>query len=225
MSGTSSAPVLEARELGFTYSVKLAPVISGFTHAFMPGTLTTLTGESGCGKSTLLYVLAGMLKPSSGEVRAQGGPFSALSDAQRSSIRAARVGFVFQDAMLDPARTVIDNVCESAVFTGMNRKTAKKRGLELLERFGVANRHDHRPGEISGGQAQRVALCRALLTGPTLIFADEPTGNLDPASAQVVWEALRGQARDGCCVVVATHSPQLAEDGDERIQLAVQGAR
>src|SRR5699024_7300881 len=120
----------------------------------------------------------------------------------------------------DASRSVLDNVCEAAVFAGMARKSARRSGTELLSEFGVQHRIDHRPGEISGGQAQRVALCRALITNPMVIFADEPTGNLDDASAEVVWQALLARARNGACVVIATHDRELAGRAHAHVELA-----
>ena len=211
---------LTAHDLVFTYRRGAPPVVDGLTHTFAPGALTAVTGPSGSGKSTLLYVLALMLRPTSGEVRWHGADASALPDAARARLRAGHAGFVFQDAVLDPARTILDNVREAALFAGMPDDEARARALELCERFGVGHRVDHRPGEISGGQAQRVALCRALLTGPRVVFGDEPTGNLDGASARVVWDALRDHARAGATVVVATHDERLAAEADARLVLA-----
>lgn len=181
--------------------------------AFPRGDVTVITGPSGCGKSTLLYLLGLMLTPTAGRIRWDGSEVSALSDAERSRLRAEQVGFVFQDALLDPSRTILDNVTEGGLYAGMRREASRERALRLLERFGVEQRADHRPGEISGGQAQRVALCRALLKDPRLILADEPSGNLDEASADVVWGALFAAATAGATVVVATHDRHLRRQG------------
>jgi lipoprotein-releasing system ATP-binding protein len=144
---------------------------------------------------------------------------AALTDAGRSAWRASTTGFVFQDAMLDPARTVLDNACEPAVFAGIPRGEARRRARHLLERFGLGDRAGHLPGEVSGGQAQRVGLCRALLTEPELVLGDEPTGNLDRTSADVVWQALTDLADRGATVVVATHDEALAQRADRRVVL------
>lgn len=208
-----------ARDLVFAYRRGAPPVLDGTTLELEPGTLTTLTGSSGSGKSTLLYVLALMLRPTSGVVTWDGRAVESLPDGERSRLRATHAGFVFQDAMLDPSRSVLDNVCESAIFAGVPRAEAAAHARVLLDRFGVAHRADYRPGEISGGQAQRVALCRALLTTPDVLLGDEPTGNLDDASAQVVWDALREHAATGATVVVATHDERLAALGDRRVRL------
>jgi len=208
---------LEARDLGFAYRRGGERVLDAVNMTVEPGAVTVLTGASGAGKSTLLYVLALLLRATSGVVAWDGRPVESLADAGRAQLRAARSGFVFQDAMLDPSRTVADNVLEGALFCGLDPAVATRRAHGLLDMFGVAHRADHRPGEISGGQAQRVALCRALVTDPDVVFADEPTGNLDSESAAVVWDALRGQADRGGTVIVATHQEDLAAMADQHI--------
>lgn len=217
----SSGTAVGTRDLTFAYHAGAAPVIDGLSVELPVGAVTTLTGPSGSGKSTLLYLLALMIRPTAGQVVWDQVATSGLSDAQRSRLRATEVGFVFQDALLDPARSVLANVCDSALFAGMPRAVAVSRARELTARFGVEHREDHRPGEISGGQAQRVALCRALLTDPRVIFADEPTGNLDDASAEIVWQALVAHAASGATVVVSTHDRALAARSDREVRLAI----
>lgn len=194
-------------------------VLTDMTHEFPAGRLTVLTGPSGRGKSTLLYLLGLMLTPTAGRVLWDGNDVSSLSDGERSRWRAERAGFVFQDAVLDPSRTVLDNVTESGLYQGMPAAERRYRAEASLARFGVAAQFDHRPGEISGGQAQRVALCRALLTGPRVLLADEPSGNLDHDTADVVWSALRESAADGATVIVATHDRQRAATADDHLTL------
>ena len=215
----SAGTAVGTRGLTFGYSRTGAPVIQDLSIDLPTGAVTTLTGASGTGKSTLLYLLALMVRPTAGAVVWDGVPASALSDGQRARLRATDVGFVFQDALLDPSRSVLANVCDSALFAGMPRRAAAARARELMGRFGVEHREDHRPGEISGGQAQRVAVCRALLTDPRVIFADEPTGNLDEESAEVVWQALVGHAATGATVVVSTHDRALAARSDHEVRL------
>lgn len=205
--------------LSFAYRRGGERVIDGLTHRFSAGAVSAVTGPSGCGKSTLLYLLALMLTPQQGAVTYDDRSVSLLADGQRSRLRAATVGFVFQDAVLDPSRTAATNVFEGGLYAGIPSAVLRRRSEGLLERFGVRHRAAHRPGEVSGGQAQRVALCRALVKGPPLVLGDEPTGNLDRDSAAVVWEALKAAAGQGATVVVATHDLDLAARADERLEL------
>lgn len=211
--------MLSTRDLTFTYPHRSERIIDHLTTSFAPGAVTAVTGASGAGKSTLLYVLALMLRATQGQILWHDRPVGDLPDAERARLRAAEVGFVFQDAMLDPSRTILDNVCEAALFAGMPRRVARARTHELLAQFGIEHRATHRPGQISGGQAQRVALCRALVTSPSVVFGDEPTGNLDTASARVVWDALSAYARQGATVIVATHDEHLTDAADAVLSL------
>ncbi|MCI0544124.1 MAG: ATP-binding cassette domain-containing protein [Actinobacteria bacterium] len=211
--------MLAVDSLSFGYR-REEPIFTGTSLRFEPGAVTVVTGRSGCGKSTLLYLLGLLLSPWQGRVVLGGVEVSGLSDWDRSRLRAARIGFVFQDAVLDPSRSVIDNVSEAGLYSGMTRREARRVGLGLLEGFEVALRADHRPGEVSGGQAQRVALCRALVNRPEVILADEPTGNLDRQSADVVLVALADAAHsDGATVVVASHDPEVAARADRVVSL------
>ncbi len=196
------------------------PVIEGLTASFAAGSMCALTGPSGTGKSTLLYLLAGMLTPWSGAVRFNGVELGSLSDPERSALRARQAGFVFQDFALDPRRTILDAVLEPCLYAGVPRETRIDRALALLDRLGVRDQSGSRPGEISGGQAQRVALCRALLLEPTAIFADEPTGNLDHESTQVVLGALAQAADSGCVVLIATHHDTVMAKCHDRLVLS-----
>lgn len=202
----SSAPRLAARDLSFGYR-RDELLFEGWDLDVHAGEVLAVTGPSGRGKSTLLYLLGLMVAPVAGQVVLDGSSVAGRGDAERARLRAQAFGFVFQDAALDPTRTVMDNVLESCLYRRQPRRAARARAEELMERLGVAVRADHRPGEISGGQAQRVALCRALLHHPAVVLADEPTGNLDPASAGVVTAALHTAAEQGAAVVVVTHDP------------------
>lgn len=181
--------------------------------------MVAITGQSGRGKSTLLHLLGLMLRPSSGTVILNGLACAELSDARRAEQRSSSYGFVFQDAALDLSRTVLDNVLEPAIYAGAQRQTMMPRALRLLKRFGVNVAARRRPGQVSGGQAQRIALCRSLLMNPSVLLADEPTGNLDGYSASIVVEGLREHAQTGALVLVATHDPRLVELCDRQIQL------
>ena len=211
--------MISAQELTFRYRADQEPVLQRFTHTFVPG-VTVVGGPSGCGKSTLLYLLGLMLTPHTGRVVLDGIDASSLPDMARSRLRASHVGFVFQDAVLDPSRTVLDNVTEGGLYAGIAAAECRSRARELMQEFGITARETHRPGEVSGGQAQRVALCRALLKRPRLILADEPTGNLDVESAEVVWSALYAAAASGATVVVATHDPRRLEAASHQVTLS-----
>lgn len=206
-------------ELSFGYR-RSDPIIEGLSYRFHVGTTTAVTGQSGRGKSTLLYLVGLLLTPWSGTIRVAGVKTAQIDDRARSRIRAEHMGFVFQDAALDASRTVIDNVIESSVYTRLSRKAAQARARDLMDRFGVGLQADHRPGEVSGGQAQRVALCRALLGEPDLVLADEPTGNLDSGTSGVVMGALTEYAHDlHRTVIVATHDPSIIAACDQVLKL------
>ncbi|MFV0307949.1 MAG: ABC transporter ATP-binding protein [Desertimonas sp.] len=181
--------------------------------------MSAVTGPSGSGKSTMLFVMGLMVPVGAGTIALDGVAIG-RSDRERARLRAATFGFVFQDALLDASRTVIDNVVEPAIYAGRGRAAARRRARDLLDAFGVAGRADSRPGEISGGQAQRIALARALINQPSVILADEPTGSLDPGNALVVTNALRDAATGGAVVVVVTHTESVADRCDRVLPLA-----
>ncbi|WP_248122229.1 ABC transporter ATP-binding protein [Micrococcus lacusdianchii] len=210
---------LSVADLRFAYTRGAEELFDGLTHRFTPGAVTALTGPSGRGKSTLLYVLGLMLTPSAGVVRLGDVDASALPDRRRARLRATSVGFVFQDAELDPSRPILDSVVEPGLYAGLPRRELEGRARILLERFGLGHRAEHRPGQVSGGQAQRVAVCRALVNTPAVVLADEPTGNLDPDNASLVLDALAEAAGEGRTVVVATHDPAVVARADEVVRL------
>lgn len=210
--------MLTAQGVSFGYDTT-APIFRDWSESFSPGEVVGITGPSGRGKSTLLYLLGLMLKPSAGQILIDGRAVAALSDRERAKLRAELFGFVFQDAALDPSRTVLDNVVEGALYRREPVSLARSKAFALLEQFGVELRSDAKPGQVSGGQAQRIALCRALLSEPRILLADEPTGNLDPTSSDVVVAALREHAAKGCAVIVVTHDPAMVERCDRRVQL------
>jgi len=213
-----ASPMIAADALTFGYR-RGQPVINGWSAEIRAGEMVAVTGASGSGKSTLLYVLGTLVRPWSGTLAVGGLTVESLGDGRRSDVRAAAVGFVFQDALLDPRRSVLDNVVEGAIYRGADRRAASERARELLDRFGVDVEPGRRATDLSGGQAQRVALCRALLNEPPIVLADEPTGNLDRANANVIEEALREHARDGGVIVIATHDEGLAGRCDRTFPL------
>lgn len=210
---------LAVQSLTFAYR-RGDPIVQRWSARFPSGTVTAITGPSGSGKSTLLYLLGLMLRPQAGHVLLDGMAVDALPDSDRSALRAHLFGFVFQDAALDTTRTVLDNIVETALYRRQPRREAVVRAHELMDRFGVALQATHKPGQISGGQAQRIALCRALLARPPLVLADEPTGNLDPRSSETVLTALREHASAGACIVIATHDPSVVAACDRQIEIA-----
>jgi ABC-type lipoprotein export system ATPase subunit len=211
--------VLVAQHLTFAYR-GTEEILRDLSHSFPDGSTTAISGASGCGKSTLLFLLGLLATPTAGTVSLDGEVISGRSDPVAAHLRSTKVGFVFQDAMLDASRTVLDNVTEPAVYAGVTRSAARKAAFELLERFSVEHRADHRPGEISGGQAQRIALCRAFVNQPRIVLADEPTGNLDSMSATVVLDALTEAAHAGSIVVIVTHDDSIVERCDRSIRLS-----
>lgn len=210
--------MLATVDLTFGYHLD-EPVLEHLTWKFPPGHVTAVIGASGRGKSTLLYVLGLLVTPQAGSVILDGEDLSTWPDRRRAELRARTIGFVFQDAALDTTRTVLDNILEGSFYAAMDRQETTRRAFELMERFDVGLRADHKPGEISGGQAARVALCRAFITDPRIILADEPTGNLDQRSAAVVLDALTDAAEGGAIVVIASHDPEVTERTDAVLDL------
>lgn len=206
-------------DLSFGYK-RDEPIIADLNWTFPAGRVSGITGPSGRGKSTLLYLIGLLLSPWSGVIALDGSKLSSWGDLDKSRFRASRVGFVFQDAALDPTRTVLDNIIESSTYNDLPRSEAIGRAQRLMDRFDVGLRAGHKPGEVSGGQAQRIALCRALVSEPDIVLADEPTGNLDVDTAQMVISALVDLAHEeDRVVIIATHDPTIAEVCDQVLAL------
>jgi putative ABC transport system ATP-binding protein len=179
-----------------------------------------VTGASGSGKSTLLHCLAGIVRPDAGSVTYDGRRLEDLPEKRLSELRRTEFGVVFQFGQLIPELTVLDNVALPLLLAGTDRAGARDRAGQWLERFGVRGQQDLRPGELSGGQAQRAALARALVTGPRVVFADEPTGALDSLASEQVMTALVHTAREsGTAVLLITHDAQVAAYADREVQL------
>lgn len=211
--------MLGIQDLSFRYRKSTEELFDGLTHQFASGQVTALTGRSGRGKSTLLYILGLLLLPSQGQVIIDGNASETLDDGSKSRIRAAQIGFVFQDSALDPSRTILSSVIEPALYDRRSAASVTARAMELLDSLGVGHRANHKPHQISGGQAQRVAVCRALICNPGIILADEPTGNLDQESAEIVLDALKRASREGRTVVIATHDPFVMGKADQVLEL------
>ncbi|MGW5215677.1 ABC transporter ATP-binding protein [Streptomyces sp. NPDC004051] len=211
-------PLLAARGLvkahGRTHALRGASV------ELHTGEILAVTGASGSGKSTLLHCLAGIVRPDAGSVTYAGQRLEELPEKRLSELRRTDFGVVFQFGQLVPELTALDNVALPLMLAGTDRAEARERAGEWLERFGVRGQEDLRPGEMSGGQAQRAALARALVTGPKVVFADEPTGALDSLAGEQVMTALAHTAREaGTAVLLITHDAQVAAYADREVQL------
>ena len=217
-----SDPVLSIRGLTRTYQSgdKTLTVLNGVDLDVKPGEIVGLIGPSGSGKSSLLHA-AGLLEhPDAGQIIVQGRDCSDLSDRQRTRVRLATVGFVYQAHHLLAEFTALDNVALPQMIAGKSRKVARARAQELLASLGLADRVDHQPAQMSGGEQQRVAIARALANSPRLLLADEPTGNLDPHTSSSVFENLYELARSqGVAALVATHNLELARHMDRVVAL------
>jgi putative ABC transport system ATP-binding protein len=184
------------------------------------GEVVAVMGPSGSGKSTLLHVLAGLLTPEGGEVWLDGKRVDQLSQRARSALRLTRMGFVFQFGDLIPELTLVENVELPLRLTGTDRRAARQLATGMLDRLEVAAVANRRVNEVSGGQAQRAAVARALVSDPVVVFADEPTGSLDTTAGELVLEALLGTARgQGTAVVLVTHEPRVASYADREVIL------
>ena len=205
--------MLRASGLAKTYrapSGSPVPVLTGADLTVKGGEFVVVTGPSGSGKSTLLNVLGLLEDVDRGEVWYEEERVSALGRNAKSRARGRSVGFVFQSFLLLPSLTALDNVLLAARYAGRGGAAARRRALELLDELGVAHRREHFPPQLSGGEQQRVAFCRAVLNEPPLLLADEPTGNLDDANGAAILDALRARARAGAAVVLVSHRPDAA---------------
>jgi putative ABC transport system ATP-binding protein len=183
------------------------------------GEYVAITGPSGCGKSTLLSVLGLLDVPTSGEYWFEGQNVAGWSEARLNALRRGKVGFIFQSFNLIEELSVYENVELALEYTGTPAAERKRRVQEMLQRLGVAHRADHRPSQLSGGQQQRVAIARALVAGPSMLLADEPTGNLDTAHGDEVMRLLRQINAEGTTVVMVTHSPAHAAQASRTLHL------
>jgi len=217
-----SAAILELRNISRTFKTGEGelPVLRGANLSLLPGELVGLVGPSGSGKSTLLHT-AGLLEaPDSGEVLLDGEDCLKLSEREKTARRREKLGFVYQFHHLLPEFNALDNVAMPLLIGGGRRKAVHARAKDLLEQMGLGERLHHQPGQLSGGEQQRVAIARALANDPRLIIADEPTGNLDPATTDRVFTALVRMAREeGAAVLVATHNIGLTEVMDRVVTL------
>ncbi|WP_433227918.1 ABC transporter ATP-binding protein [Micromonospora sp. CA-248260] len=211
-----SAPLLVAEGLHRSFGETAALVDAGLR--IDEGEVVAVLGSSGSGKSTLLHCLAGIVRPDRGRVVFDGQDLVTMSDARRSALRRAAFGFVFQFGQLVPELTCLENVALPLRLARVPRRAAEQRAGQWLERLEVTDVAGKRPGEVSGGQGQRVAVARALVTRPRVIFADEPTGALDSLNGERVMRLLTEAARDsGAAVVLVTHEARVAAYSDREI--------
>lgn len=211
-----AVPVLEAHDL--TLSFGQTPALRGASVAIEAGELLAVMGPSGSGKSTLLHCLAGILVPDGGTVHFAGTRVDTMREAERSELRRRRFGFVFQFGQLVPELTAEENVALPLLLNGVGRAEALGRARGWFDRLDLGGMARRRSGELSGGQAQRIALARGLVAEPDVVFADEPTGSLDSLAGEQVMELLVGAARDqGTTVVLVTHDPRVAAYADREV--------
>ena len=211
---------MEGVERTFAQGRTRLAVLRGVDLEVREGETVALVGPSGSGKSTLLHIAGLLESPSAGTVAVAGEACGAMNDDARTAMRRHNIGFVYQYHHLLPEFSALENVVIPQIIGGHGRPQARTRAKELLEWLGLAGRASHRPGRLSGGEQQRVAIARALANGPLLLLADEPTGNLDPATAGDVFQVMLKLARGaGLAAVVATHNPELAARMDRVVRL------
>ena len=215
---------LEALERAYRQGSRLIEVLKGANASFVGGEAVALLGPSGAGKSTLLHIAGLLERPDSGAVIIDGVNCAELSHAERTRLRRAEIGFVYQFHHLLPEFSALENVVLPQLILGLKRKEAEERAHALLDALGLRERTEHRPAELSGGEQQRVAIARAVANAPKVLLADEPTGNLDPHTAERVFEQLLSLVRQsGVAAVIATHNLDLAARMDRTLRL-VEGA-
>jgi len=212
--------VLENVTKTFETAAGALTILNDVTLTFQPGEAVAITGPSGCGKSTLLYTVGLLDAPTSGRITLFSEDVYRLSSSQQAKFRNEKIGFVFQEHHLLPQCTVLENVLLARLPAGSVTSEVKSRAKALLERVGLSARLGHRPAQLSGGERQRVAICRALLNEPRLILADEPTGNLDPTTAEEIGTLLLElQAEHKTILLCVTHSESLAARFPARMTL------
>jgi len=214
--------MLETRNLHKSYRAGDTQVdaLRGVSLKILPGEIVAITGPSGCGKSTLLHILGALDTPTSGQAYLEGHPLHSLDDDKLTALRRLKIGFIFQFFHLLPTLTVEENILLPLLLAGRVTPAARTRARELLNSVQLADRAHHRPHQLSGGQLQRAAVARALIHRPSVILADEPTGNLDSATSSIVIQLLTQLARrEKTTVVLVTHSELIAAAADRRIAL------
>ncbi len=215
-------PVLQAKDVTKIYGTgdQVIPVLRGINFTIEQGQRIAIVGASGTGKSTLLHVLGGLDSPSSGEVLLNDQPYSRLGEVEQGALRNRYLGFVYQFHHLLPEFSALDNVAMPLWIRRMPKAEAREQAEKILKAVGLGQRLQHAPGELSGGERQRAALARALVTQPACVLADEPTGNLDRATAEAVFEVMLSLNQQfGTALVIVTHDMELATRCDTQLTL------
>jgi putative ABC transport system ATP-binding protein len=214
------SPAIELRDVHKRYgTVTPVDALRNVSLTIDDGELVSIVGPSGSGKTTLLHVMGALLRPTSGTVRIAGTATSSLSDGALSAVRAHQLGFVFQDYVLIEGTTALENVADGLLYCGVARRERLARAREALDRVGLAARTTHTPPQLSGGERQRVAIARALVGEPTLVLADEPTGNLDSHTSDAILELLVELGADGVTIAIITHDPEVADAAPRTIEI------
>ena len=219
-------PALELRSITRVFGAgeQRLEIFKDLSLVVRPGEIVALTGQSGAGKSSLLHIAGLLEKPTAGEVRIAGQDCTHMDDKTRTAVRRVGIGFIYQFHHLLPEFTALENVMMPQLINGSTKREASKRASEILARMGLSHRLTHRPAEMSGGEQQRVAIARAIANRPLLLLADEPTGNLDPPTGEMVHqEFVRLIAEEGLAALIATHNLDFASRMSRRVNL-VNGA-
>ena len=217
-SGANGGAVLEIRDLAKRYPGGV-DALRGVGLMVEEGELLAVVGPSGSGKSTLLHIMGTLDRPTEGEVRVAGHDVSELSDRRLAALRARHIGFVFQQFFLVDGMSSVENVAQGLLYSGVAAPERRRRASEQLERVGLGHRLTHRSEQLSGGERQRVAIARALVGRPSIVFADEPTGNLDSRSGAQIIGLLRELNAEGTTIVVITHDLEVAGSLPRRVHI------
>ncbi len=215
-------PIIEAKDLTKVYKMGETEVhaLRGVSLRVWKGEMVSVIGQSGSGKSTLLAILGALDVPTSGSYKLDGREVASMNDDQLAEIRNQRIGFVFQKFNLLARSTALANVALPLAYAGLSNREADRRATEMLKLVGLGDRLDHRPNQLSGGQQQRVAIARALVNQPSIILADEPTGNLDSATGKEIMSLFRTLHRErGITLIIVTHDPNIAAQSERIIRL------
>ena len=222
MGRSDQPPALHLQDLQRAYAQgsRIIEVLKGATASLYAGETVALLGPSGAGKSTLLHIAGLLERPDGGAVVINGVDCVKLGDSERTRMRRSEIGFVYQFHHLLPEFSALENIVLPQLILGLSRAEAEERATQLLDSLGISERGDHRPAQLSGGEQQRVAIARAVANGPRLLLADEPTGNLDPPTAERVFEQLLSLVRQsGVAALIATHNLELAARMDRTLRL------